>query len=700
MKELRFFHLTGTRSRSGLAPPERLRPALFARYHDLAALRYDFPIVLLDAGDGGTFARTLSDVIDELLREVAPEGMTGERLRRSVLRLEREIRRLMAKGEAGPLSSLWARAEADLATRGGAPMAADLAQARAVLRVEGELVDCDASLAARLVSHAWRTAEERRATEMRGRIDALVARLADVLRADHLRSHGGRTAGGLAEGIGTAHRELFDFDKMALLLAKPSGASGLSDTRRSRIVRALATLRAQRFFADEASYDFTFERADLALAAYRARTAALAALVKAIAVAELEAAGQYAEGVHDEYFARFNDGSVTPDDLARFPSYLVRLDHARDTAGRTQLLEALSSGAPLKILVETDDLLDRSPAGDVSLSLDAHLATAAIALGDVFVVQSASSHLYRMRGPLAAAMSCPGPALVSVFSGASSASPAPPYLVAAAATESRAFPAFAYDPAAEDPTARLSLDGNPQPERTWPEHEIVYADATLQRRSERTAFTFADFALVDPRVASHYARVPGSDRNGETTSAGVWLTKRAADGHGQLPIVYAIDGTQRLVALAVDEKLLRAARRSSEAWLRLQELARRAPTEHAAAPDAGGVAASPAAAQSVTLAAPEPATAPPEAAGAAAPDEPYIETPRCTSCNECVLLDSAMFAYNENKQAFIKDPSAGSYRTLVEAAEGCQVAIIHPGRPRDPKEDGLEELLKRAEPFA
>lgn len=699
MKELRFFHLTGTRSRSELAPPERLRPALFARYHDLAALRYDFPIVLVDAGSDGAFARTLSDIIDELLREVAPQGMTGERLRRSVLRLEREIRRLVAEGEAGPLSSLWARAEAGLTTRGGAPVAADLAQARAALRVEGELVDCDASVAARLVSHAWRSVEDHRAAQMRGRIDTLVARLSDLLRADHLRSHAGRTATRLAEGIGAAHRDLFDFDMMALLLAKPSGGSGLSDARRARIERALTTLRAQRFFADEAGYDFTFERADLALAAYRTRLPAVAALVRAIAVAELEAAGEYVDGQHDQYFARFDEGSVTPDDLARFPSYLVRLDHAGDAAGRTQLLEALSSGAPLKILVETQDLLDRSSAGEVALSLDTHLATTAIGLGDVFVVQSASSHLYRMRGSLAAAMSCAGPALVSVFSGTARGGSAPPYLVAAAAMESRAFPAFAYDPAAEEPTPRLSLDGNPQPERTWPEHEIVYADAELQRRSERTAFTFADFGLIDPAVASHYARVPGNEWNGDTANVGAWLANRL-DWRDQLPIVYAIDETQHLVALAVDEKLVRATLRSSQAWLRLKELARRAPVEHAATPEARGAAASSsAAAESATIAAPEPATAPQEPAAAASSDEPYIETPRCTTCNECVQLNSAMFAYNENKQAYIKDPSAGPYRTLVEAAEGCQVAIIHPGRPRDPNEAGLDELLKRAEPF-
>ena len=58
-----------------------------------------------------------------------------------------------------------------------------------------------------------------------------------------------------------------------------------------------------------------------------------------------------------------------------------------------------------------------------------------------------------------------------------------------------------------------------------------------------------------------------------------------------------------------------------------------------------------------------------------------------------------MFAYNDNKQAYIKDITAGTYRDLVEAAESCQVAIIHPGKPRNPEEPGLAELIERARPF-
>jgi hypothetical protein len=58
-----------------------------------------------------------------------------------------------------------------------------------------------------------------------------------------------------------------------------------------------------------------------------------------------------------------------------------------------------------------------------------------------------------------------------------------------------------------------------------------------------------------------------------------------------------------------------------------------------------------------------------------------------------------MFAYNENKQAYIKDITAGTFRQLVEAAEACQVAIIHPGKPLNPAEPGLAELIERAAPY-
>ncbi len=110
--------------------------------------------------------------------------------------------------------------------------------------------------------------------------------------------------------------------------------------------------------------------------------------------------------------------------------------------------------------------------------------------------------------------------------------------------------------------------------------------------------------------------------------------------------------------------------------------------------DAAGSAAAGRQGGAVTRPHPKPAAAPERN-----PDEAWIETARCPTCNECQNINDKMFKYNDNKQAYIADINAGTYRQLIEAAEACQVSIIHPGKPRNPNEPGLEELLERAKPF-
>ena len=130
----------------------------------------------------------------------------------------------------------------------------------------------------------------------------------------------------------------------------------------------------------------------------------------------------------------------------------------------------------------------------------------------------------------------------------------------------------------------------------------------------------------------------------------------------------------------------------------LQEAAARAPAPAPApAPAAAAIAAAPAASAAAAAPAAAPAAAEPEPEKS--PNEAYIETPRCSTCNECTTINNKMFAYDANQQAYIADINAGTYAQLVEAAESCQVSIIHPGKPRNQNEPGLAELLKRAEAF-
>jgi pyruvate-ferredoxin/flavodoxin oxidoreductase len=79
--------------------------------------------------------------------------------------------------------------------------------------------------------------------------------------------------------------------------------------------------------------------------------------------------------------------------------------------------------------------------------------------------------------------------------------------------------------------------------------------------------------------------------------------------------------------------------------------------------------------------------------------EAWIDSARCTTCNECTNPNKKLFAYNADKQAYIKDARAGTFQQLVLAAEHCPVSIIHPGTPLNPKEKDLEKWVARAEKF-
>jgi len=124
-------------------------------------------------------------------------------------------------------------------------------------------------------------------------------------------------------------------------------------------------------------------------------------------------------------------------------------------------------------------------------------------------------------------------------------------------------------------------------------------------------------------------------------------------------------------------------------------------------PDEGDLRAAPAAsgaAASAPVAVAEAPTAAPAAVEEEAEEDlvlgPWIDSARCTTCDECTNMNKRMFAYNDKKQAYIKDPKAGTFKELVMAAEKCPVQIIHPGTPLNPKEKDLEKWMKRAEPFA
>ncbi len=722
------FYLTGKNAGKGLDAIHGLdlRPALFASYRDLSQLRYDFPLVLIKNQPDDAFAEPLSGLIDDILDKVA-QGADAERIGKHLLRLEQEIRTQVAAGASGLFSAVWDQAAATL-SQGDPLMADSLSRARANLKIDGELVDCQAALPGTLLGHAWGLTQTRRAAQFSQSIKRLVLKLSDILKADFVNSDAGKSAENLKSSFGSGPKDSFDFEAMSRILTRSAPKKNLSPNRRNRVTQLLETLQLQHFFATQASevdatYTFAFDNCSAALQAYRERLPRLIELAKAVAIAELEIKGEYNEAKHDPLFDSFGANGLETSDLALFPDYLVRIN-TRGLSGPEQstLTEILSGDVPIKILVQTDDVIEESPPGNGHLAFalrSRQLASMAMGLSGVFVLQSPVSNLYQLRRQIQRGLDFSGPALFSVFSGASTtAGSLPPYLVSAAALESRVFPAFTFDPSAgQDWASRFSLVTNPQPTLDWPVHEFAYEDEQHQAVSQQIPFTLIDFVACDTRYAKHFARVPRSGWNATLLPAGDIVARQDQGEQGSVPCLLMVDVDNRLQKLIVDEKLVREARRCRSMWNSLQELGgfhnshaerllaqERKNWEKEALALAGSastaIQTASAGTAAVASASPSPAIPPAEPEAERSPDEAYIETSRCSTCNECTQINSKMFAYDGNRQAYIADVSAGTYAQLVEAAENCQVSIIHPGKPRNPKEPGLDELQKRAELFA
>jgi ferredoxin len=363
----------------------------------------------------------------------------------------------------------------------------------------------------------------------------------------------------------------------------------------------------------------------------------------------------------------------------------------------------------------------------------------------------------------------PEPALHLIATSTPDATPGP-WLHLGAAVEGRAHPLFTYDPIAGESWARrLELGNNPQPEADWP----IYPEA------DDETFTFADFALLDPRARTEFRQIS----EGLEAADFVPLVKHLTQHEGtetEIPYIRAIDESGTPTRLAVSAHLVRASKDRLDFWRTLQELAgignehvrraidstreemttaweeeRRQLEELQAAAvaeaseSAGNIAlegvarflldldpgsldgigqsltsgaqvagvSTPSSDGSTNSAAPvaapgsddnagatiaeaaEVETAPPPSAGDDDEMEPYVDTVLCTSCDDCVRMNPRLFVYDSNKQVEIIDPTAGTYKHLVEAAEKCPAKCIHPGTPLDPNEPGLDGLRQRAAAF-
>lgn len=718
------------RQKSG-AEPTDLSPALLGPYCELETIRHDFPVVLVE-DNADTPVVSLAAVIDRALENAAPVDSEGERLRRQVYCLETSIKQLADKHPGRRLTELWSLASEELVGQSEHPdrLRACLEATAEELVHDGQLLACGTRSARRIFEHAWLPLQTDRAVREREIVDELIARLSEVLESERARSPKSTSPEALEAAFGGEHAGGIDFESLSKVLRGTRHGRVMPARRSKRLRVARKVLQNERALQQARSGNGVRRRRDRRPASvYESCAEAVdrfdselqrsVELIRAARVANLELENRYREERHDHFFETFDAGRLTPAEYRALPPLLVYLDG--DTLSDTEkstLVRILGSDMPVKVVLEVRGLSASDPANappGTFTEWTRQIAGMAMSLGEVFVVQTAASHLPQLAPDIVEGLRCEGPALFCVYTPDEPECGIPYYLRCASAVESRAFPSFVYSPGrGPDWASRFVLEGSPQCDRDWPEHYFAYEGADGKEEVEHLAYTCIDFLALDARFLQHFVEVPRERWHANMMPVAEYLASTQDQTFDKVPYVYLVDGQYRLHRVIVRRALLTFARKCLSNWRSLQELAginnshalrllererARLAEESRQADEVAGTARPSPTEVPATETTPSEEAPADQAAATAASDQPYIESTLCTSCDDCIQRNASMFAYDDVKQAYIKDPGAGSYREMVEAAENCPVCIIHPGKPLDPTEPDLDELQQRAAPF-
>lgn len=785
LRELRRWHL-GTAATAASALPASALPALLAPYRDPARVRHDYPLLLV-SGEAGLQVRALGDLLPELAKAATAEPrIVHDNLRR----LERRVRLLAgddAPADAGALlrdAAALLLAELQLPVASAAGVASDLVAMGKALPA-GQLLRLHADTPLRLLQAAARVraAAARAAFARQARTHAEALRV--LLQVEAQKDEPAHGASGLQKSLGGLGQQFLDPASLARTVGPHRGSQRTDPERRQRLQQALSAL--EHHLAADAMPEFVVVHAGAtpvvpgaslhadddvcaaAAARFDGHVATVLAAVRAMQLAELEGRSAYEPERHDPLLAALRWQDLSTDELHLLP-VVVAVAPAALLAGRAMqsLTQLLASGRPVQVVALQRPAEDPGGAGNGPGAARLELGYLGIAFRDAYVQQATAARPAHLLAGFERAVRGRSPGLHVVDTGLQGdgrEGPLGAFLQASAAIEGRAQPLFQYDPEAGETWARrLDFAHNPAPEADWPVTELEVRGATGTAARLAMAFTFADFALLEPSLLGAFAVVPDTMQSPDLLPLAEYLERPAAASARCLPFVWFAAGDDGVLHRAVVQRgLVHGCRDRLRFWRTLQELAgvrnehvreavqraRQEAAESAArerealqaqqrqelervrseatgaamqglarmlleldpageAPPAPPRPAGPAAAATATSVAAPPTPATPAAATApvvaAAPvddgdDEPWIDSPRCSTCNDCVNLNPLLFAYNENKQARIRDARAGTYAQLVQAAEKCPTRCIHPGKPLNRDEPDLASLVARAAPF-
>ena len=464
---------------------------------------------------------------------------------------------------------------------------------------------------------------------------------------------------------------------------------------------------------------------------------------KTIRRAELELSGKYDPDEHDSFFTYFNWLQFSDEEWKLCPP-VVALggDGSMYDIGFQNLSRMMASGKPIKVIVVDTQVYSNTggqacTSGFIGQVSDMaqygkviqgkseprkEIGLIAMAHRNTYVLQGTLANTNHMIEGFIDGLMTKRPALFNLYTTCQ-----PEHGVgddlgvhqAKLAVESRAYPIFKYNPdigvKVED---AFDLEGNPAMDQLWPTYQLKYLE-NEQEKSMEVAMTFADFALTEARFRKHFRKAPRDTWNDSMVPLSDFLELSEDEREDKFPFIWAVDRKQNLTRVMVAKKIVESCEERRDFWILLRSIAgidpdkveeadieRRVRAELVGKITQGlmkltGDSSSGFADLGLGSSAPlDNATGTP---ASAATNEnymaPWLETEECTSCDECTNLNPKIFAYNNDKKAYIKDPQGGPYSDIVKAAEKCTAQVIHPGLPANLNEKDVEKWIKRGEKF-
>lgn len=478
----------------------------------------------------------------------------------------------------------------------------------------------------------------------------------------------------------------------------------------------------------------------MALGLFEGHMTKMAEGFKTIRLAEMELKQDSQHASADDTLCHFSWQEFTDEEFLLCPPVVsVGGDGAMYDIGFQNLSRAMMSGKPIKVVVLDTQVYsntggqactsgfmgqvsDMAPFGKKipgKQEIRKEIALIAMAHRTTYVMQSTIAHPNHMIEGFIEGLSARRPALFNCYTSCQ-----PEHGIAddmghqqaKLAVESRAYPLFYYDPSkGTTAEACFKLNGNPAPKEVWPTYTLSYKDNGRDKKME-LPFTFADFAATEGRFRKHFRTAPPDTWHDNMIPLVEFLELAEDQREGKYPFIWSLDRNQELNRLLVSDTLAASCEDRKNFWTMLKSLAGISDSieepediesrirQEVISKIASGLAQM-AGAEGVELTQSTPSninevqTPPTDSVNET--QRPWIETDECTSCGECLKINPAIFIYNDDEKAIIKNANAGPYSDIVQAAERCTAQVIHPGQPLAGKESekDIEKWMNRGGKF-